>query len=67
MQTLSLRANSIAEVWLLLGLRAGAGVRERVCAPAGACYRARPALACIIGARLAWTVEMISSVLIPSR
>ena len=24
-------------------------------------YRARPALACIIGARRAWTVEMTSS------
>ena len=34
---LPLWASSIAEVWLLLGLRAGAGVRERVCAPAGAC------------------------------
>jgi hypothetical protein len=30
-------------------------------------YRARPALACIIGARRAWTVEMISSVSIPCR
>ena len=30
-------------------------------------YRARPALACIIGARRAWTVEMISSEEIPSR
>jgi hypothetical protein len=28
---------------------------------------ARPALACIIGARRAWTVEMISSVSIPCR
>ena len=43
------------------------GVRERGGAPAGVGYRARPALACIIGARLAWMVEMISSVLIPSR
>jgi hypothetical protein len=30
-------------------------------------YRARPALACIIGARRAWTVEMISSEEIPCR
>ena len=30
-------------------------------------YRVRPALACIIGARLAWTVEMISSVSIPCK
>jgi hypothetical protein len=42
-------------------------MRERRCAPASSTYRARPALACIIGARLAWTVEMISSLLIPSR
>ena len=30
-------------------------------------YRVRPALACIIGARRAWTVEIISSVSIPCR
>jgi ParB/RepB/Spo0J family partition protein len=36
------------------------------CAPA-ATYRARPALACIIGARRAWTAEMISSEEIPCR
>jgi hypothetical protein len=30
-------------------------------------YRARPALACIIGARRAWTVEMISSEEMPRR
>jgi hypothetical protein len=30
-------------------------------------YRARPALACIIGARRAWTVEMLSSVSIACR
>ncbi|MGZ6791107.1 MAG: hypothetical protein ACXVGQ_14465, partial [Mycobacteriaceae bacterium] len=34
--------------WLVSGGR----VRERGCAPASVCYRARPALACIIGARL---------------
>jgi len=30
-------------------------------------YSSRPALACIIGARRAWTVEMISSEEIPCR
>jgi hypothetical protein len=30
-------------------------------------YKARPALACIIGARRAWTVEMISSEEMPCR
>jgi len=30
-------------------------------------YKASPALACIIGARRAWTVEMISSEKIPCR
>jgi hypothetical protein len=30
-------------------------------------YRARPALACIIGARRAWILEMISSEEIPCR
>jgi len=37
------------------------------CAPPRMLYRARPALACIIGARRAWTVEMISSEEIPCR
>ena len=37
------------------------------CAPARSGYRARPALACIIGARRAWTAEMISSESIPCR
>jgi hypothetical protein len=45
-----------------------AGSRERVVRPRMVVlYRARPALACIIGARRAWTVEMISSEEIPCR
>jgi len=32
-----------------------------------ALYSSRPALACIIGARRAWTVEMISSEEMPCR
>lgn len=65
--SLSLRARRIAGVWLPLGWRAEAGVAGARLRSASACYSARPALACIIGARLAWTVEMISSKLIPSR
>ena len=45
----------------------GTEVRERNWRSRECCYGARPALACIIGARLAWTVEMISSWLIPWR
>ena len=41
--------------------------RERAMRSRMVLYRARPALACIIGARRAWTVEMISSAEIPSR
>ena len=44
-----------------------AGSRERVMRSRVVLYRARPALACIIGARRAWTVEMISSEEIPCR
>jgi hypothetical protein len=43
------------------------GSRERVLRSRVVLYRARPALACIIGARRAWTVEMISSEEIPCR
>jgi hypothetical protein len=46
-----LRASRIGERWLLLGLRAGA--RERRVRSRECLYRARPALAWIIGARLA--------------
>ena len=61
--------------WLLLtreaivgpGPAAG-GSRERIMrSRMVVLYRARPALACIIGARRAWTVEMISSEEIPCR
>ena len=45
-----------------------AGSRERIMrSRMVVLYRARPALACIIGARRAWTVEMISSEEIPCR
>ena len=44
-----------------------AGSRERVMRSRVVLYRARPALACIIGARRAWTVEMISSEEMPCR
>ena len=44
-----------------------AGVRERVLRSRGVLYKARPALACIIGARRAWMVEMISSEEMPCR
>jgi hypothetical protein len=40
---------------------------ERVTRSREVLYRSRPALACIIGARRAWTVEMISSEEIPCR
>ena len=42
-----------------------AGARDAL--PREVLYRSRPALACIIGARRAWTVEMISSEEIPCR
>jgi len=42
------------------------GLRERVRALPEVAYKARPALACIIGACRAWTVEMISSDEIPA-
>ena len=45
-----------------------AGSRERIVrSRMVVLYRARPALACIIGARRALTVEMISSEEIPCR
>ena len=44
-----------------------AGPREHVMRSRVPLYRASPALACIIGARRAWTVEMISSEEIPCR
>ena len=47
------------------GLVEVAGAREAL--PREVFYRSRPALACIIGARRAWTVEMISSEEIPCR
>jgi hypothetical protein len=40
---------------------------ERILRSRGLLHKARPALACIIGARRAWTVEMISSEEIPCR
>ena len=50
---------------------AGAGVggwlREPIRALPQVRYNASPALACIIGARRAWTVEMISSEEMPCR
>jgi hypothetical protein len=42
-------------------------LREREVALPQVLYKARPALACIIGARRAWTVEMASSESIPYR
>ena len=47
------------------GLVEIAGARDAL--PREVLYRSRPALACIIGARRAWTVEMISSEEIPCR
>ena len=45
-----------------------AGSRERIMrSRMVVLYRARPALACIIGARRAWTVEMISSEEMPCK
>ena len=44
-----------------------AGSRERIMRSLVVFYSSRPALACIIGARRAWTVEMISSEEIPCR
>jgi hypothetical protein len=43
------------------------GRRERVVRSRVVLYSSRPALACIIGARRAWTVEMISSEEVPWR
>ena len=42
-------------------------LREPIRALPQVAYKARPALACIIGARRAWTVEMISSDEMPCR
>ena len=47
--------------------RAFGGSRERGHALPRVLYRPNPALACIIGARREWTVEMISSEEIPCR
>jgi len=44
-----------------------ARLREPIHALPQVAYKASPALACIIGARLAWTVEMISSDEMPCR
>ena len=44
-----------------------AGMRERVMRSRVILYSSSPALACIIGARRAWTVEMISSEEMPCR
>jgi len=46
------------------GLVGIAGARDAL--PREVLYRSRPALACIIGARRAWTVEMISSERFPA-
>ena len=58
--------------WLLFYARSdrptGAdGRRERVMRSRVVLYSSRPALACIIGARRAWTVETISSEEMPWR
>jgi hypothetical protein len=45
----------------------GGRLREPIRALPQVAYKARPALACIIGARRAWTVEMISSDEMPWR
>ena len=67
--TAPLWTTSSADARLLLAWQAGVpeGAGAHRALPHGWAYRARPALACIIGARRAWTVEMISSVSMPWR
>jgi hypothetical protein len=63
----ALRALSWGGGGIVRAARVGGRLREPIRALPQVGYKASPALACIIGARRAWTVEMISSEEMPCR